>query len=141
MTRPKPVRGSTPTDTGRAPKRPRNSSGPEVYKEALTNIKIAIFREICPEDKLTEDDQNCILEVLGRMLRGAPMGELPHMKSYRLEGGADQESGQRLVRVIDNHRLELGARLKATDAWNLPKPVNVALRTRDKVAQIQDELL
>jgi hypothetical protein len=30
--------------------------------EALTNIKISIFRETYPEDKLTEDDQNCILK-------------------------------------------------------------------------------
>jgi hypothetical protein len=34
-----------------------------------------------------------------------------------------------------------GARLKAKDARNLPKPVKVALRTRDKVAKTQDELL
>jgi hypothetical protein len=33
------------------------------------------------------------------------------------------------------------ARLKATDARNLIKPVKVALRTRDRVAQTQDELL
>jgi hypothetical protein len=37
--------------------------------------------------------------------------------------------------------MESGARLKATDARNLPKPVKVALRTRDKVAQTQEELL
>jgi hypothetical protein len=27
----------------------------------LTNIKLAVFRETYPEDKLTEDDQNSIL--------------------------------------------------------------------------------
>jgi hypothetical protein len=37
--------------------------------------------------------------------------------------------------------LESGARLKATDAKNLPKPVKVALRIRDRVAQNQEELL
>jgi hypothetical protein len=81
--------GSTPTETARSPKKkPRDSSGSGTYKETLTNIKIAIFRETYPEDKLTEDDQNCILDELGRVLRGTPIGELPHLKSYRLEGGA-----------------------------------------------------
>jgi hypothetical protein len=34
-----------------------------------------------------------------------------------------------------------GARLKVTDARNLPKPVKVALRTKDNIAETQDELL
>jgi hypothetical protein len=54
----------------------------------VTNIKIAIFRETYPEDKLTEDDQNSILEELGRVLRRTPIGQLPHLKSYRLKEGA-----------------------------------------------------
>jgi hypothetical protein len=76
-----------------------------------------------------------------------PLGEIPHLKSYRLEGGAliytcaDQQSGRWLIRAIDNHRLGSGARLKATDARNLPKPIKVALRVMDNVAQTQDELL
>jgi hypothetical protein len=45
------------------------------------------------------------------------------------------------MRATDNHRLQSGTMLKATDARNLPKPVKVALRTRDKVAQNQEELL
>jgi hypothetical protein len=53
--------GSTPTETARAPKRPRDFRGPGANKEALTNIKIAIFRETYPEDKLNEEDQNHIL--------------------------------------------------------------------------------
>jgi hypothetical protein len=119
---------------------PEPQKRPGTYKEALTNIKIAIFRETYPEDKLTEEDQNYILEELGTVLRRTPTGELPHLKSYRLEGDrliyicADQQSGQWLVKAIDNHRLETGASLKATDAGNLPKPVKVALRARDKVA-------
>jgi hypothetical protein len=72
---------SNPTEMASAPKRPRNSCGPGTYKEALTNIKIAIIRETYPENKLTNDNQ-------GRVLRGTPLGELPHLKSYRLEGGA-----------------------------------------------------
>jgi hypothetical protein len=80
-------------------------------------------------------------------LHRTPKGKLPHIKSYRLEGGAliyisaDQQSGQWLVKAIDNQRLGIGARLKVTDARNLPKPVKVALRTRDKAAQTQEELL
>jgi hypothetical protein len=50
--------GNTPTKTIRTPKRPRDLKGPGTYTEALTNIKIAIFKETYPEDKLTEDDQN-----------------------------------------------------------------------------------
>jgi hypothetical protein len=144
--RPRPE-GSTPTEMARAPKRPRDFSGPGTYMEALTNIKMAIFGETYPEDKLNEDDQNYILEELGKVLHRTPIGELPHLKSYRLEGGTliyrctDQQSGQLLVKATDNHRLGTGARLKITDARNLPKPVKVALRTRDKVSQTQDELI
>jgi hypothetical protein len=78
-------------------------------------------------------------------LRRAQIGELPDLKFYRLEGGAliytcaDQQSGQWLIKVIDNHRLKSGARLKATDTKNLPKPVKLALRIGDKVAQNQEE--
>jgi hypothetical protein len=54
---------------------------------------------------------------------------------------ADQQSGQWLIKATDNYRLESGARLKATDARNLPKCVKVALRIRDEVAQNQEGLL
>jgi hypothetical protein len=80
-------------------------------------------------------------------LRRTPIGELPHLKFYRLEGCpliyicADQQAGQWLIKAIDNHRLESVARLKATDARNLPKPIKLALRIRDKVTQNQEELL
>jgi hypothetical protein len=112
----------------------------------LTNTKIVIFKETYPEDKLTEHDQDNILEELGKVLRGTPRGELPHPISHRLEGGAllfvcaEQQYGQWLIRAIDNYRLGTGAILKAT-ARNLPKPVKVALRTRGKVAQSHNELL
>jgi hypothetical protein len=36
---------STPTETARPPKRPMDFGGPEIFMDALTNIKIAIFRE------------------------------------------------------------------------------------------------
>jgi hypothetical protein len=94
--------GSSPIETARPPKRPRDFSQQGNYNEALTNIKLAIFKETYPEDKLTENDQENILEDLGRVLRGTPIGELPHLKSYRLEKDvliyiyicADQQSGQ-----------------------------------------------
>jgi hypothetical protein len=58
--------GSTPTKTTRTPKR----KGPGTYVEALTNIKIAIFKKTYPEDKLIEDDQNSILKHWGRCCVG-----------------------------------------------------------------------
>jgi hypothetical protein len=54
---------------------------------ALTNVRVAIFKDTFPEDQVTENDQDCILEELGKMLRRTPI-ELPHLKSYRLEGDA-----------------------------------------------------
>jgi hypothetical protein len=51
------------------------------------------------------------------VLRRTPIEELPHLKSHRLEGGAlicicaDQQSGQWLIKAIDNHILGTGARL------------------------------
>jgi hypothetical protein len=47
-------------------KRPRDLRKPRTYKKALTNIKIAIFKENCPEDNLTENEQDLIIEELGR---------------------------------------------------------------------------
>jgi hypothetical protein len=128
-------------------KRPRDDKGPGTYKEALTNFKIAIFRETYPEDKITEEDRNSILDILGEALRRTPLEELPPLKSYRLEGGAliytcvEQQSGQWLIKTIDNHGLGSGGRLKATEAKNLPKPVKVALRVKENFARKPEELL
>jgi hypothetical protein len=101
--------GSTSTEMARPPKRPRDSSEPGNYKEALTNIKIAIFKETYPENKLTEHDhQESILEELGRVLHGTSIGELPHLKSYRLEGGtliyiqADRKVAHIKLKVVIN---------------------------------------
>jgi hypothetical protein len=74
------------------------------------------------------------------VLRRTSAEELPHLKSYRLEG-ADQQSDQWLSKTINNNRLKTGTRLKFTEAGNLPKPVKVALRVRENVAQTKDELL
>jgi hypothetical protein len=64
---------------------PRKSSGPATYKEILTNNKTAIFHKNYPEDKLADDDKDHILEELGRVFRGSPKKELPHLRSFRLE--------------------------------------------------------
>jgi hypothetical protein len=141
------MEGSTPTETARAPLRPRDYKGPGTYKEALTNINITIIRETYPEHKLIEDDQKFILEALGQVLRRTPKRELPNQKSYRLKGNAliymyvVQQSVQWLIKALDKNRLEAGVRLKATDANNLPKPFKVALRIRDRAALNQEELL
>jgi hypothetical protein len=86
-----------------------------------------------------EEDQNYILEELAWMFHRTLIGELPHLKSYRPAGGAliyvcaDLQSGQWLVKAIDNHRIGSRARLRVTNAKNLPKPVRIALRTRNKL--------
>jgi hypothetical protein len=101
-------------------------NGPGTYKEALTNFKIAIFRETFPEDRITKDDRDSILEILGKALHRTPLTELPPLKSYILAGGAliytcvNQQSGQWLIKTIDSHGLGSGGRLKATEAKNLP---------------------
>jgi hypothetical protein len=69
------------------------------------------------------------------------------LRSFKMEEGAliyacaKQQPGQWLIRATYIHRLGSGARLKAMDARNLPKPVQVVLRTKDKVATNSDELL
>jgi hypothetical protein len=50
----------------------------------------------------------------------------------------EQQSGQWLIKTIDNHRLGSGGRLKATEAKNLPKPVKVGVKKN--VARNQEEL-
>jgi hypothetical protein len=59
---------------------------------------------------LTENNLDQILDELWRGFRGTPQ-DLPDLRSFMLEGGAliyvcaDNQSGQWLIRVIDNHRL------------------------------------
>jgi hypothetical protein len=138
--RPRPE-GGTSVERVRPPEKSRDVSAPGTHMEAVTNIKIAIFKENYPEDKLTEDDQNHILKELGRLFRRTPKEELPHLISIRLGGDAliyvcdYEQSGQWLITDIDNHRLQSGARLQATVARNLPDAVKVALRTKDKFSK------
>lgn len=106
--------------------------------EAVANI----CKENYPEDKLTEDEQDLILEELGRVLCWTPKGELLHLRSFRQEGlCTDKQSSQCLIKAIDNHRLGSGARLKATVGRNLIKAVEVILRTKNKIIKSLDELL
>lgn len=51
---------------------------------------------------------------------------------------ANQQSGQWFITANYNHRLESGARLKANDARNLPKPVTVPLGTMAKAVKSPD---
>jgi hypothetical protein len=124
---------STPTERAGPSRRPRDSMGPGSFKKALTSAKIAIFKETYTKDTITKHDQDIILEELDKALRGTPVGELPHLMSYRLEKSAliyvcaDHQSGQWLIRAIDNYRLGTETILKATVARNLPKPVKVLL--------------
>jgi hypothetical protein len=59
--RPRPE-DNTPMESVRPPKKPRDSSGAGAYKEELTNIWIAIFKENRPENMLLEDNLDQILE-------------------------------------------------------------------------------
>jgi hypothetical protein len=111
-----PKKGEPPTEASKKPRSERSTpreqvrhrKGPGTYKEALINIKITIFKTNYLEDKLTEDDQDHILEELGMVFRRTPKGELPHLRSFRLEGDAlmyvcaDQQSGQWLTRALES---------------------------------------
>jgi hypothetical protein len=117
--------GSTPIKEVNPPKRPRDLMGPGTYREALTNVKIAILKENYPEDKLSEEDQDLILAEIVRVFRMTPRDRLLQFRSYRLERGmlihvcADQQSGQWLTEAINERRLGKGTVLKATDAKDL----------------------
>jgi hypothetical protein len=67
----------------RPQKEPDLQKGPGTQKEALTNVKVAIFKENYLGDKLMEDEQDLILKVLGRVFHGT-LKELKHLKSFRL---------------------------------------------------------
>jgi hypothetical protein len=121
------------------PQKGPGMTGPGTYREALTNLKIAICKETYPEDRSPFWRYSA--------LRRTPLVELPRLKSHRLEGGeliytcVDQQSGQWLIKTIDHHELGSGGKLKATEAKNLPKPVKVALRGRENIAKNPEELL
>jgi hypothetical protein len=108
-TRPRPE-GSTPTKRVRPPKRPRECSGPGTYKEALTNIRIAIFKENHPENTLTENEQDHILEagkgVSWNSKRTTATPEVLQAGGGTLMYVYDKQSDQCLIRATGNHTLE-----------------------------------
>jgi hypothetical protein len=137
---------STPTEQVNPPKRPRDLTEPENYGDALTNIRVAI-KENYPEDKLSEEEQDLILDRIAGAFRTTPEGNLPRLRSYRLEGGAlmricaDHQSRQWLKNAMHGHKLREGTTLTVIDAKDLPKPVKMALRTGDKQSKDIKELL
>jgi hypothetical protein len=88
-----------------------------------------------------------VLAKVGELLRETPDGGRPLLRSYRLDEGtifyacADQRSVDWLITAIHGFQIREGVRLKAIDAKHLPKPVKMALRTKDKVATGPEELL
>jgi hypothetical protein len=70
-----------------------------------------------------------------------------HFLDPRLERGtifyacADQRSVDWFITALHGFQITMETRLKATDTKHLPKPVKMALRTKDKVAAGPEELL
>lgn len=60
---------------------PRDYGGPGAFKEALTDIKITVLREIYSQDMTAEEHQNYILEELAKVFDRTPLGELTRQKS------------------------------------------------------------
>jgi hypothetical protein len=116
------------------------------YKEALLNFRVAILLDH-PEDQLSLEDVNLVFAKVGEVFHETPDGGHPLLRSYRLETGtilyecADQRSVDWLVTALHGFQIRKGARLKAADAKNLPKPIKMVLRTKHKVATGPEELL
>jgi hypothetical protein len=51
-----------------SPKRPRDSRGLEIHKEALINIKVGILKKNYPEKSLQRMKKHLILEEFGRFV-------------------------------------------------------------------------
>jgi hypothetical protein len=87
-----------------------------------------------------EDGQDHILKKLGTVFRGTANGEMPHLRSLRLKGGAltyvctDQQSGQWLIRAT---RLGPGVRLKTRQ--EPPQACQSGSQDKDKAAKSPDE--
>ena len=75
------------------------------------------------------------------------MGDAHFSRFYRLERGiifyacADQKSVDWLIAALHGFQIREGARLKAIQSKHLPKPIKMALRTKDKVTTGPEELL
>jgi hypothetical protein len=119
---------------------------PGSCKEALLNFRAANLLDH-PEEQLSLEDVNFVLAKVGEVFRETLDGGRPLLRSYRLETGtifyacADQRSVDWLVTAFHGFQIRKGVRLKATEAKHLPKPVKMALRTKDKEATGPEVLL
>lgn len=126
-----------PSDRGKPVKRPRGTEPGVSYREALSAFKMAIIGENHPEEKLIEEDIRLIQAVILGKLDEAPDESLPRLRSFSLQDGAlvyycdDQQSANWLQKNIQGARIKENTILKVVDPKDLPKPVKVALRTRD----------
>jgi hypothetical protein len=65
-------------------KKPTVFTGPGTYREAPTNVQIAILKENYPENKLSEE--LILAEITGGIANNIKE-RLPCIRSYRLHGG------------------------------------------------------
>jgi hypothetical protein len=92
-----------------------------------------------PEEKLSLEDTDLVLAKVGEVFRETPVGRRPLLRYYRLERDVlfyvcdHQRSVDRLIAALHGFKIRDGARLKATDAKHLPKPVTMALRMAESV--------
>jgi hypothetical protein len=127
--------GSTPTDTVNSSKKPKGFTGPGIYREALTNVRIAILKENYPQDRLSKEDQVLILAKTTGILNNT-QGRTPATQILQTGRGAlmyvcaDQWSCESLIQAINGHQP------KAMNAKDLLKLVKMALRTRNNSPKI-----
>jgi hypothetical protein len=119
---------------------------PGSYREALLNFREAILLDH-PEEKVSLEDVDLVLAKVQAAFCEIPDGEHPLLQSSRLERGiifyacADHKSVDWLNAALHGFQIREGARLKATDAKHLCKPVKMAVRTKDKVTTGPEEPL
>jgi hypothetical protein len=78
-----------------------------------------------------------------RVLLETTGGGRPFLWFYRLEKGVcpDQCSVDWIIAVLSGFQIREEVKLKAIDDKNLPKPVKMALRTRDKFFLVPEDVL
>jgi hypothetical protein len=84
--RPRSV-GGTPTYAVNPLKKPRNFIGPGAYREALTDVSIAVLKENYPQNKLSEEDQEITLsEIVGGIWKNTqgrtPVTQITDWRAY-----------------------------------------------------------
>jgi hypothetical protein len=127
--------GSTPIDTVNSSKKPKGFTGPGIYREALTNVRIAILKENYPQDRLSKEDQELILAKTMGILNNT-QGRTPATQILQTGRGAlmyvcaDQWPCESLIQAINGHQP------KAMNTKDLLKLVKMALRTRNNSPKI-----